>query len=103
MNKETYSAAAHAQAMRKAGFWIDRLFDDYLKENVRAAPDKLALIADSGAGQRRFTWSELGDAVARAAAAFRRMGLGRGDVVAMQTPNWWEAVVTTLAFWRLRV
>jgi cyclohexanecarboxylate-CoA ligase len=103
MKKQVYSAAAHAQAMRKAGFWIDRLFDDYLKENVRATPDKLALIADSGAGQRRFTWSELGDAVARAAAAFRRMGLARGDVVAMQTPTWWEAVVTTLACSRLGV
>jgi cyclohexanecarboxylate-CoA ligase len=101
LNKRVFSAIAHAEAMRKGGFWIDRLFDDYLKENIQSVPNKLAVIADSADGQRRFTWSELGDKVGSASAALRHMGLRRGDIIAMQTPTWWEAVVTTLACARL--
>ena len=39
--------------------------------------------------------------VERAAGALRGLGVGRGDVVAVQLPNWWEFVVTALACGRL--
>jgi cyclohexanecarboxylate-CoA ligase len=41
------------------------------------------------------------DALAsRAAGGLRTFGVRRGDVVAWQTPNWWEAVVLFHACWR---
>ena len=39
--------------------------------------------------------------VERAAGALRGLGVGRGDVVAVQLPNWWEFVVTALACGRI--
>jgi cyclohexanecarboxylate-CoA ligase len=35
--------------------------------------------------------------VARAAAGLRQRGVGPGDVVAIQLPNWWEFAVVALA------
>lgn len=101
MTKGVFSARAHAQAMRKGGFWADRLFDDYLAEAIATRPDRPAIVGDSGGSQRRISYRELGDMVARAAASLRRLGLGRGDIVAMQSPTWWEAVVSTIACARI--
>jgi cyclohexanecarboxylate-CoA ligase len=70
---------------------------------MAAAPDRLALLAcraDRAEG-KRFTYAELGDAVSRAAASLVRMGIGRGDVIAVQLPNWWEFAVVTLAAFRV--
>ena len=69
----------------------------------RATPDKLALLAyraDRAEG-RRLTYAELGDLVSRAAASLKRLGIGAGDVVSVQLPNWWEFAVVTLAAFRI--
>jgi cyclohexanecarboxylate-CoA ligase len=98
-----FDPLAHAQAMRKGGFWLDKTVDDFLMESIRRAPDKEALVgyrADR-ATPVRLTYQELGDRVARAASALRGMGVGPGDVVAVQVPNWWEFVVTSLACGRI--
>ena len=50
-------------------------------------------IAPTAPNRAASSWRELGDLVARAAAALRRLGVARGDVVAVQLPNWWEFVV----------
>ena len=50
---------------------------------------------------RRFTYAELGDLVSRAAAALKRLGIGPGDVVSVQLPNWWEFAVIALAAFRV--
>jgi acyl-CoA synthetase len=52
-------------------------------------------------GDVRLTYGELGRAVASLTAALREAGVGRGDVVAWQAPNWWESIVVALAAWRL--
>jgi len=97
---------ANARAMRSAGMWQDRTVDHYFAAAISATPDKPALVAyraDKGdrAEPRRFTYRELGDMVARAAAALRGMGVGHGDVVAVQVPNWWEFAVAALAASRI--
>jgi acetyl-CoA synthetase len=51
---------------------------------------------DDGA-RRRFTYAELQAEVNRAAGAFRALGVGEGDVIAMLLPMVPEAVVTLLA------
>lgn len=98
-----FDPAAHARAMRAGGFWPDRTFDEFLVEAARRTPDKLALVADRAdrAAPQRITYQALEDRVGRAAAALRGLGIGPGDVVAVQLPNWWEFAVTALACGRI--
>ncbi len=103
MMADTNSLAARGQAMRAAGYWIDRTMDEFLVESIRLDPDKTVIVAhrvDRGAA-RRVSYRELGDMVARAAGALRAMGVVPGDVVSVQLPNWWEFVVTAFACGRI--
>ena len=94
-----FDAVAHARAMRAQGLWLDKTIDEFLAAAIAATPDKPALVAYRAdrAAPRRFSYRELGDLTARAAAALRTLGVGPGDVVAVQLPNWWEFVVVSLA------
>jgi cyclohexanecarboxylate-CoA ligase len=99
MTTARFDPAAHAKAMRAAGYWVDKTYDEFLQGTIAATPDKLALIADRAdrPEQKRLSYRELGELVARAAAALRGMGVGYGDVVSVQMPNWWEFAVVALA------
>src|ERR1700740_1550578 len=103
MTVKGFDPAAHARHMRESGFWLDRTIDDYLVAAIRQAPDKLALVGYRAARPDpvRITYRELGDKVALAAGALRDLGVGHGDIVAVQVPNWWEVVVVSLACGRL--
>ncbi len=103
MSENRFDAAAHARSMRDGGFWVDKSFDEFLQQAIDATPGKLALLADRAdrAEPRRFTYAELGDLVARAAASLKRLGIGPGDVVSVQLPNWWEFAVISLATFRV--
>ena len=103
MTGQAFDLVAHGRAMRAGGFWLDRTIDEYLVEAIARTPDKAAVI-----GYRvdrptpaRLSYAELGDKVARAAGALRRLGVGPGNVIAVQLPNWWEFVVVALAGGRL--
>jgi acyl-CoA synthetase len=50
-------------------------------------------------GGRQLTYQELLEVVERAAAWLAGAGVGPGNVVCWQTPNWWEAHVLGLAIW----
>lgn len=97
MGEAAFSQIEHAKAMRAGGYWTDRRFDEFLAATVESTPDKAAIVADSNGAQKRISWRELEGMTARAAASLGRLGLRRGDIVAMQSPTWWEAVVLTLA------
>jgi acyl-CoA synthetase len=49
----------------------------------------------------QLTYQELLDCVERIAAWLAAAGVGPGDVVCWQTPNWWEAHVLGLAIWHV--
>jgi len=51
-------------------------------------------------GPHRFDAVELELMVSGLAGSLRRRGIGRGDVVTWQLPNWWEALVLYRACWR---
>jgi cyclohexanecarboxylate-CoA ligase len=51
-------------------------------------------------GPHRFDAVELESMVSGLAGSLRRRGIGRGDVVTWQLPNWWEALVLYRACWR---
>ena len=101
-----HDPAAHAAAMRAQGHWVDRTVDGLLVEAVARYPAKPALVAyraDRPAQEAplRLSFAELGQRVARVAGSLRALGVGRGDVVAVQLPNWWEFVVASLACGRI--
>jgi len=103
MANARFDPVAHAQAMRAAGFWIDRNYDEFLQQTQASTPDKPALIAyrSDRAAPARCTYAELADAVARVAASLKRLGLGRGDMISVQLPNWLEFAILTLAAFRV--
>ena len=98
-----FDQAEHARAMHAQGLWHDRTIDSFFAQSIAKSPDKTALVAYRAdrAQPRRFSYREWGDLVARAAAALRGMGVGQGDVVAIQLPNWWEFAVIALAASRI--
>jgi cyclohexanecarboxylate-CoA ligase len=103
MSENRFDPVAHARAMRASGFWVDKSFDEFLQKTIAATPGKLALMADRAdrSEPRRLTYAELGELISRAAAALRRLGVGPGDVVSVQLPNWWEFAVVALAAFRV--
>ena len=90
--------ASHVR-FREAGYWLDKTVDQLLTEVVAKAPDKVAIVADRADREqsRRLTYKELEGLANRAAASLLRLGVGRGDIVTVQLPNWWEFVVTAFA------
>jgi cyclohexanecarboxylate-CoA ligase len=59
-----------------------------LRTAVASSPSTTAVVD----GDVVLTYAELGERVARAAALLVAMGVGAGDVVAWQLPNWWEGL-----------
>ncbi|MGQ0729830.1 cyclohexanecarboxylate-CoA ligase [Acidovorax sp.] len=85
------------------GHWRDRTINDALDACVATCPDKLALTAlqvETGT-TTRFTYRELARMADRIAVGLSRLGVGRGDIVACQLPNWWQFTLTYLACSRI--
>jgi len=85
------------------GFWRDRTINDELDACVAHCPDRDALVAvriEAGDTQR-FTYRELATMADRIAVGLSRLGVVRGDVVAMQLPNWWQFTALYLACSRI--
>jgi cyclohexanecarboxylate-CoA ligase len=68
-----------------------------LDERARATPDRVIFVTDAG----RVTASELQARADRLAAGLSGLGLGAGDVVSWQLPNWLEGVLLTFAIDRI--
>ncbi|MBV9794654.1 MAG: AMP-binding protein [Actinobacteria bacterium] len=69
-----------------------------LLDRVTRADPARVLVVDGAAG---LTGAALRAAVAASQARLRAAGVGRGDVVCVQLPNWWEAVALAHAVWGL--
>ena len=87
---EIYLPAERIAASR--GLWPDRLPIDALDAAIAKGPDSTAFVGWNSALRRevRLTYAELGERVDRIAIGLLGLGIGRGDVVAFQLPNWWE-------------
>jgi len=74
------------------GLWRDRQPIDDLDDAVRRNPAATAFVGTDGTRRReiRLSYGELAERVDKIAAGFLALGIGRGDVVAFQLPNWWE-------------
>jgi len=75
------------------GWWGKDTVYGLLCAQVAAHPHREAIV-DS---KRRVTYAELKDGIDRTAAVLKRQGIGRGDVVTIQLPNWIEFAFAFLA------
>jgi cyclohexanecarboxylate-CoA ligase len=86
------SSPARRHAMIEAGLWYDRTLLDHLDAVLESEPDKEALVAfrSDGGRETRVSYRDLDRLTSRLARGLREHGIGRGDVVSFQLPNWWE-------------
>lgn len=85
------------------GIWPERVVTEYFDRWVKEKPDALAIAAfrDESGTTTRLSWRELGTRVTSIASGLAARGVGHGDVVSFQLPNWWEFVAIHLACARL--
>ena len=69
-----------------SGHWGTERFSHILAERAEAHPDREAIIDP----RQRISYGQLRAGVDRMAAAFQHLGIGPGDVVTLQLPNWIE-------------
>jgi acyl-coenzyme A synthetase/AMP-(fatty) acid ligase len=76
---------------RRRGAWGTRTFNDFLEEGaVERWPDHLFVVA-SPTRPATLTYREMHEQGVRLAGALHALGLRKGDVLAMEMPNWMEA------------
>src|SRR5207302_1697063 len=94
---ETRLTPAMAARWRRAGLWSDETFASALSRRVRETPEREALTD----GSRRLSYRALAEGIDRMAARLRALGIGHGDVVTLQLPNWLEFAFVFFALERL--
>jgi len=85
------------------GIWPGHVVTDYLDQWLETRPDDTAIIAfrEEDRTTTRLTFRELNEQVTAVASTLSELGVGRGDVVSFQLPNWWEFVAVYLACVRI--
>jgi cyclohexanecarboxylate-CoA ligase len=89
--------------MRAAGLWRDETINAHLQKALRNCPDKIAVIAyrSNDGNPVRLSYREIDSRTERVARSLIALGIGYGDVVTYQLPNWWEFIVLALACARI--
>jgi acyl-CoA synthetase (AMP-forming)/AMP-acid ligase II len=85
-----------AEQWRAAGFWDDRSLGELVSSHVAEHPDQ-TITVHSLTRPSRVSYAELAVEARRLAAGFAARGIGAGDVVACQLPNWREAIAVIWA------
>ena len=83
------------ERLTEAGLWGDELIVDHLDRVAGEKPDAVAVVDhNSATGERtRLSYGDLRRLSLRVAAGLRRLGIGPGDVAAVQLPSWWHYFV----------
>jgi len=89
----TRHSAAQMKEFARCGRWRGRTVRDFLEERCASEPDGPILVEPG----RTLSYSELYGEAAALAASMQASGLGSGDVVSFQLPNWHEAFVVDVA------
>src|SRR5687768_3719969 len=91
--RELYHDAGTIERYGRTGEWAGRTLDDYVQVYVRERGDKLAIVDR----RWRLTYRELDRLAHRVACGFRHLGIGPGDVISIQLPNWAEWLIVHCA------
>jgi len=89
--------AGRRDRARLAGYWRDDLIDAHVAAAARKFPDAVAVIDAS----TRITYRELEESIGAVAAHLAGLGIGAGEAVSWQLPNWHEALILHHAVLRL--
>ena len=84
-----------ARAYRRAGHWDATTLSGRVADAAARRPGRAAVIDRDG--EAVHSYAELGRDVSTAAAWLGARGVGAGDVVSIQLPNWYEFVVLAVA------
>lgn len=79
------------------GYWDGRILTDHFDDAVRRDPRAVSSVDSRG----KLTYGELDALVSRCAQGLVAHGIGKGDVVSLQLPNWNEWIVLHLAAVRI--
>jgi acyl-CoA synthetase (AMP-forming)/AMP-acid ligase II len=85
---------------RERGVYADYTYADAFRDGAEAFPDT-EVIYHSHVRPATATVKQTYDASERLAAAFHRLGLGRGDRIAVMLPTWYDAVLAYQAALKL--
>lgn len=88
---------AEVEKYTKYRWWLGVTFSDLLDKAADLYPKKEALIDD----RVRLTYGELRERVDRLAFGLLHLGLGKGDTVLLQLPNWAEFVFSYFALQKI--
>jgi len=91
------------RACTESGHWRNRTIVEHLDLHADQHPEHLAVVDhNSETGLRTaLSYRQLRSLVDRIALGFTRLGVGKGDVVSCQLPNWWEFLAIHLAAVRI--
>jgi cyclohexanecarboxylate-CoA ligase len=81
--------------------WPGESFSALLDARARDTRDSVYIIAGSREGDRSFTFGDLKRRADRMAVALAKLGIGAGDVVSYQLPNWFDAAALSCAIDRV--
>src|SRR5919202_3310833 len=70
--------------------WRNRTLTSYLDDAAAADPDRTGIVSYSGDTRNALTYGQYADLTDRVARGLAQLGVGSGDVVAVQLPNWWQ-------------
>ena len=81
------------QRFQAEGWWSDQTLGEWLTERLEANPG-LDFVIHSATRPWRGTFGQVLELSRRVAGGLTALGVGAGDVVTFQTPNWIEGVAT---------
>jgi len=91
--RDLYHDAATIARYVRGGEWADRTLDDHVQTHARGRGDKLAVVDR----RWRLTYRELNRLAHRVACGLLHLGVGPGDVISIQLPNWAEWLIVHCA------
>ena len=99
--REVWGAAGYVER----GHWANKTLAQYLDEHVATQFDSVAIVSEHLETGKRdvLSFGQYGRAVDRIAGGLLELGVGPGDVVAVQLPNWWQLCATAIAAARIGV
>ena len=85
------------------GLWLNRLFSTALDEVAARSPAAVAIVDHNSmsGSSTRMSYGQLQHMSVRLACALAAQGVERGDVVAVQLPNWWHYAALYIACVRI--
>jgi cyclohexanecarboxylate-CoA ligase len=89
--------------MTTSGFWRNQTINQFISQALENRPNDTAVVAyrSERAAPIRIGYRELDRRVELIARGLSKLGIGRGDVVSWQLPNWWEFIAIALACARI--